>query len=81
MAAELPVVATDIRGVREVVVDGETGRLVPVGDPAALANAMRDFTSPDHQAAVARAGFERCRSVFDIADAAEAYLRLYRTVC
>lgn len=81
MAAELPVVATDIRGVREVVVDGETGRLVPVGDPAALANAMRDFTSPDHQAAVARAGFEHCRSMFDVADAAEAYLRLYRTVC
>ena len=37
----LPVVATDVRGCREVVDDGVTGVLVPVGDAAALAAALR----------------------------------------
>ena len=40
MAASVPVVATETGGVAEVVVDGETGRLVPPGDPAAAAEAI-----------------------------------------
>jgi glycosyltransferase involved in cell wall biosynthesis len=36
-AAGVPVVATPVGGIRETVVDGETGWLVPVGDPQALA--------------------------------------------
>jgi len=40
MAASVPVVATDTGGVAEVVVDGETGRLVPPGNPAAAAEAI-----------------------------------------
>lgn len=40
MAASVPVVATDTGGVREVVIDGETGRLVPPGNPAAAAEAI-----------------------------------------
>jgi glycosyltransferase involved in cell wall biosynthesis len=39
-AMERPVIATDIRGCREVVVDGVTGLLVPVRDPPALADAI-----------------------------------------
>ena len=35
-----PLVATDIPGCREVVIDGETGFLVPPDDPAALAAAL-----------------------------------------
>ncbi|MCA8932282.1 MAG: glycosyltransferase family 4 protein [Rhodospirillaceae bacterium] len=35
-----PIVATDVAGCREAVVDGETGRLVPPGDSAALADAL-----------------------------------------
>ena len=41
MFAGLPVVATNIRGSREEVVDGETGTLVPVGDREALAAALQ----------------------------------------
>lgn len=37
MAAARPVVATDVGGAREVIVDGETGYIVPVGDDAAMA--------------------------------------------
>lgn len=36
----LPVVATDVGGTSEIVVDGETGTLVPSEDPAALADAV-----------------------------------------
>lgn len=41
MMTGLPVVGTDIRGTREEVVPEETGLLVPVGDSAALAAALR----------------------------------------
>ena len=40
MASGKPLVATDMPGCREAVVDGETGFLVPPGDPAALAAAL-----------------------------------------
>lgn len=43
MAAGLPVVATDVPGTREVVADGVTGRLVPVGRPDQLADALAEF--------------------------------------
>ncbi|GAI02580.1 unnamed protein product, partial [marine sediment metagenome] len=40
MAAGLPIVATDIGGVRELVSDGENGFLVPCQEPMLLAEAM-----------------------------------------
>jgi glycosyltransferase involved in cell wall biosynthesis len=40
MAVGVPVVATDVKGSREVVVDGETGYLVPFDDDAALADRL-----------------------------------------
>jgi glycosyltransferase involved in cell wall biosynthesis len=40
MAAGVPVVATRLSGIPELVVDGETGLLVPERDPAALADGM-----------------------------------------
>jgi glycosyltransferase involved in cell wall biosynthesis len=39
-ACGLPAVATDVPGTREVIVDGETGWLAPVGDPEQLGAAM-----------------------------------------
>lgn len=48
MRAGLPVVATDTRGINDILSDGETGRLVPVGDTSALAAAIAEVVShPD----------------------------------
>jgi glycosyltransferase involved in cell wall biosynthesis len=66
MAAEKPVVATNIRGCREEVVDGVTGHLVPVGSPRELAAALeRVLTSADRRARMGAAGLERARALFD----------------
>src|SRR5207248_1392934 len=44
-AMALPVVATDIRGCRQVVDDGVTGRLVPSRDASALAKAISELAA------------------------------------
>lgn len=46
-ATGIPVVATDVRGCRDTVVDGETGHLVPLRDPTALAVAILDLLGDD----------------------------------
>ena len=46
-AAGKPVVASDIGGLRDIVVDGETGLLVPPDDRVALAEAMRRLVNDD----------------------------------
>lgn len=57
MAAEVPVVATQVGGTREVVVDGLTGRLVPPEAPLALAAAIDGLLeNPDKAKDMGRAG-------------------------
>ena len=46
-AAGKPIVASDIGGLRDIVVDGETGLLVPPGDRQQLTNAMRRLIEDD----------------------------------
>jgi glycosyltransferase involved in cell wall biosynthesis len=45
----LPTVATRRGGIPEVIVDGETGRLVEAGDPAGLRAALADLLKDDAQ--------------------------------
>ncbi|WP_235853591.1 glycosyltransferase [Halosimplex salinum] len=80
MAAELPVVATDIPGVDEVVVSGETGLLVPSRDPTALSNAMVEVAGEDYGTTLGRAGGKRVRAEFDVEATVSSHLRLYRSL-
>ncbi len=66
MAAGLPVVATDVGGTPEVVVDGETGLLVPPRDPIALADAVRKLLEvPGWAETFGRRGRARIETHFD----------------
>ena len=47
LAVGTPAIATNVGGVAEIVSDGENGLLVPAGDPAALADAIRRFLGDD----------------------------------
>ena len=63
MAAGLPVVATRVGGVSECVADGETGLLVPPGDPEALAHAIASL-DPGRRRTFGDAGRRRVREHF-----------------
>ena len=66
MMMALPVVATNIRGSREEVVDGETGLLVPVRDASALADALlRLVDDAAERRRMGEAGRERALALFD----------------
>jgi glycosyltransferase involved in cell wall biosynthesis len=59
MACRLPVVATDVVGTREVVLDGETGVLVPFGDSPAMAAAIAALLDdPARRSALAERAYE-----------------------
>jgi glycosyltransferase involved in cell wall biosynthesis len=65
MAAGRPVVATRVGGIPEVVVDGETGLLVPPGDPGALAAGIqRLLDDPDLARRMGEAGQQRAQALF-----------------
>lgn len=82
MLAGRPVVASDDGGAREIVTDGDTGWLVPPGDPQALAATLRTILEQPTAAAVvaargrahALARFSRERMLVDFDAAIQAIL-------
>lgn len=67
MAAGKPVVATDVGGGSEVVLEGKTGFLVPPKDPEALADAvLRLLAAPDLARNLGVAGRVRVESKFTL---------------
>jgi glycosyltransferase involved in cell wall biosynthesis len=68
--AGLPVVATAVGGVAEVVVDGSTGRLVDDRRPEVLAEALREVLEPLAGAVMGRAARERCVARFGLDEVA-----------
>src|SRR5262245_2182444 len=78
MAASRPIVASRIGGLGEVVVDGETGVLVPPGDPASLAAALRGLArDPARRSALGQAGRARVLARYTAARMAEGTLACY----
>ena len=79
MAAGLPVIASNVGGVPELVIDGETGLLVPPGDAHALAAAIeRLLADPRLGRRLGEAGRARVAAHFDLAAVRQAHLDLYR---
>jgi len=66
MMMGVPVVATDIRGSREEVVDGATGLLVPIRNPKALTNAIEWlYRNRDKCKTMGKAGRNRALELYD----------------
>ncbi len=82
MALARPVVATRAGGPLEIVMDGETGFLVPPLSPDALAEALtRLLSSPPLRRRLGEAGQARFQSHFTASRMADATLSVYRSVC
>jgi glycosyltransferase involved in cell wall biosynthesis len=74
-------VTTDMPGCREIVRHGETGLLVPPGDIAALAEAIRTLAEdPKRRAAMGRAGRVLVEREFSDAAVARQTIALYQTL-
>jgi glycosyltransferase involved in cell wall biosynthesis len=80
-ATGLPIVATDVRGCRQVVDDGVTGLLVPVRDPSRLAAAIAALGSDaELRRRMGAAAAEKARSSFDERRVVDIVLLTYADV-
>jgi glycosyltransferase involved in cell wall biosynthesis len=78
MAHALPVVATRVGGNSDAVVDGESGRLVPVADPTALGAAIVAFyEDPGLRTRLGAAARLRVEHLFTLDACVRRYLNLY----
>jgi sugar transferase (PEP-CTERM/EpsH1 system associated) len=81
MSTGLPVLATATGGNPEVVVDGESGLLFPVGDSAKLAEQLLLLERrPEIRAQLARQAIRRVREEFSIDSMVRNYARLYESL-
>jgi glycosyltransferase involved in cell wall biosynthesis len=78
-AMGLPIVATDIRGCRQVVEDGNTGVLVARGDAVALTAAIEGIAADGvKRSEMGRAALEKARREFDQQRQIDITLGVYR---
>jgi sugar transferase (PEP-CTERM/EpsH1 system associated) len=78
MASALPVVATDVGGNADLVLQGHTGDIIAAGDPLAMARRLIHLANePDHAAAMGVAGRERVLSSFSMQAMVKNYQNVY----
>jgi len=81
MACGKPIVGTTAGGIPEVIVDGQTGLLVPPRDPEALARAIVALLTDERaRQAMGAAGLARVRERFSVERMVQETLRVYRRV-
>jgi len=79
MSCGVPVIASRVGGVPEVVIDGETGLLAPVGDIAAMAaHVVRLLADAPLRARLGQAARQRAETVFPLEATVSKYEDLYR---
>jgi len=82
LACGTPVVATDVGGIPEQIVPGATGVLVPPGDAAAMAGAVRALLEHDERrSAMGENAARDARRRFNQQRQVEEYLAWYREIC
>jgi len=65
MAAKLPCVASDTGSMSEMIVDGKTGYIIPIGDADALANRLISLLTDENLCKImGTAGYERQKQLF-----------------
>ncbi|MEK6797009.1 MAG: N-acetyl-alpha-D-glucosaminyl L-malate synthase BshA [Spirochaetota bacterium] len=81
MAMGVPVVSTDCGGIREVVADGVTGRIVPVGDHEGMANAVCGLIDDvPLRKRMGDASYQRVRDEFTIERIVPRYRDVYASI-
>lgn len=81
MAVGKPVVATDTDGSREVVIDGETGVLVPINDPATMAQAIINLLeNPEVMLQMGERGLKRVKKYFNCKKYIQGYEDFYKKI-
>ncbi len=79
MGAGLPVVASSVDGLRDIVADGVSGHLVAPGDPAELAAVLDRLSGDaDHRREAGRRGRERVEELFGLDRMVDGTLAVYR---
>ena len=81
MARRIPVLATDVGGVRELLDGGSCGRVVEARSAAALADGILEMIAdPARRQRLAQAGYERFMSIHAPSSAAPRWLATYQSV-
>jgi glycosyltransferase involved in cell wall biosynthesis len=78
MGCNCPVLASDVRSLEDVIIEGQTGFVYPMGDTAALARRLDELVpSPERCREVAERGGDAVRARFDWATVGDRYRSLY----
>lgn len=78
MAAKKPVIATSVGGNPEIVVDGQTGTLIPPQDPAKLTEAIEYHLShPEASKQMGAKGYERVKQHFSLSEMLGRVMDIY----
>ena len=82
MSRRLPCIVSDVGGLPELVVDGETGIVVPPRDPAAIAHAVERLAKDrDLRMKLGNAARERVDASFNVNATIVAFRELFMRIC
>lgn len=78
MMSGVPVIATRSGGPEEIIIDGETGKLIPIKDPSAIVSAIQSLKDLAVRNRLAEQAKESAQSRFGLSNMLLAYQQLYQ---